>query len=67
MRRGGQQEQRVGEGDALAVRQAVAVLDGGHHRVGAAVAGEELDAALRDAGVKPGSEVEIGDELMIWQ
>ena len=30
-------------------------------------AGEELDEALRDAGVKPGSEVEVGDEIMIWK
>ena len=29
--------------------------------------GEELEAALRDAGVRPGSEVEIGDEVVVWE
>ena len=39
----------------------------GFRVVGTAPEGEELDAALRAAGVKPGSEVEIGDEVMIWE
>jgi len=39
----------------------------GFRVVGTAPEGEELDEALRDAGVRPGSEVEIGDEIMIWQ
>ncbi len=39
----------------------------GFRVVGTAPEGEELEAALRDAGVRPGSEVEIGDEVMIWQ
>ena len=39
----------------------------GFRVVGTAPEGEELEEALRDAGVKPGSEVEIGDEVMIWQ
>ena len=39
----------------------------GFRVVGTAPEGEELDEALRAAGVKPGSEVEIGDEVMIWQ
>ena len=39
----------------------------GFRVVGTAPEGEELDDALRDAGVRPGSEVEIGDEIMIWQ
>ncbi len=39
----------------------------GFRVVGAAPEGEELEEALRAAGVKPGAEVEIGDEVMIWQ
>ena len=39
----------------------------GFRVVGTAPEGEELDEALRAAGVKPGSEVEIGDEVMIWE
>ena len=39
----------------------------GFRVVGTAPEGEELDEALRAAGVKPGSEVEIGDEVMIWK
>ena len=29
--------------------------------------GEELEAALRAAGVRKGVEVEIGDEVLEWQ
>jgi GTP-binding protein len=39
----------------------------GFRVVGAAPEGEELDTALRDAGVRPGSEVEIGDTVMVWE
>ena len=39
----------------------------GFRVVGTAPEGEELDEALRAAGVKPGSEVEVGDEVMIWK
>ena len=39
----------------------------GFRVVGTAPEGEELAEALRAAGVKPGSEVEIGDQVMIWQ
>ena len=39
----------------------------GFRVVGTAPEGAELEEALRAAGVKPGSEVEIGDQLMIWQ
>ncbi|MEI7759865.1 MAG: GTPase ObgE [Thermoleophilia bacterium] len=39
----------------------------GFRVVGIAPAGEELEAALRDAGVKRGSEIEIGDEVMVWE
>jgi GTP-binding protein len=39
----------------------------GFRVVGAAPEGEELEEALRAAGVRPGAEVEIGDEVMIWQ
>ena len=39
----------------------------GFRVVGLAPEGEELDEALRAAGVKRGSEVEIGDEVMVWE
>jgi GTP-binding protein len=39
----------------------------GFRVVGTPPEGEELHEALRAAGVKPGSEVEIGDRVMIWQ
>ena len=39
----------------------------GFRVVGTAPEGEELEAALRDAGVKRGSEVEIGDEVVVWE
>jgi GTP-binding protein len=39
----------------------------GFRVVGAVPEGEELAEALRAAGVRPGAEVEIGDEVMIWQ
>jgi GTPase len=38
----------------------------GFRVVGTPPEGEELEAALRDAGVKRGSEVEIGGEVVIW-
>jgi GTPase len=38
----------------------------GFRVVGKAPDGEELEAALRAAGVRPGSEVEIGDEAFEW-
>ena len=39
----------------------------GFRVVGTAPEGEELEAALRDAGVKRGSEIEIGDEVVVWE
>jgi GTP-binding protein len=39
----------------------------GFRVVGIAPEGVELEAALRDAGVRPGSEVEIGDEVVVWE
>ena len=39
----------------------------GFRIVGVAPEGEELEAALRDAGVRRGSEVEIGDEVVVWE
>jgi GTP-binding protein len=50
-------------------RRRFRVLRTGHgfRVVGTAPEGEELEEALRDAGVKPGAEVEIGDEIVIWQ
>lgn len=39
----------------------------GFRVVGEAPEGAELDAALVDAGVKRGAEVEIGDEIITWQ
>lgn len=39
----------------------------GFRIVGVAPEGEELETALRDAGVRPGSEVEIGDEVVVWE
>jgi hypothetical protein len=41
--------------------------DRGFRVVGAAPAGEELEEALRAAGVKRGVEVEIGDEVYDWE
>ncbi len=38
----------------------------GFRVVGTPPEGEELEAALRDAGVKQGSEVEIGGEVVVW-
>jgi GTPase len=38
----------------------------GFRVVGAVPEGEELEDALRAAGVKKGAEVEIGDEVMVW-
>jgi GTP-binding protein len=39
----------------------------GFRVVGVAPEGDELESALRDAGVRPGSEVEIGDEVVVWE
>lgn len=39
----------------------------GFRVVGTVPEGEELEEALREAGVRPGSEVEIGGEVVIWQ
>jgi GTPase len=39
----------------------------GYRVVGTPPEGEELEEALRAAGVKRGAEVEIGDEIMTWQ
>ena len=41
--------------------------DRGFRVAGTPPAGEELEAALRDAGVRKGSEVEIGDETLVWE
>ena len=38
----------------------------GFRVVGLAPEGEELEEALRAAGVKPGAEVEIGDQVVVW-
>jgi predicted GTPase len=50
-------------------RRAFRVLrtDRGYRVVGTPPAGEELEAALRAAGVRKGAEVEIGDEVLEWQ
>jgi GTP-binding protein len=39
----------------------------GFRVVGTPPEGEELEEALRAAGVKRGAEVEIGDEVLIWE
>ena len=39
----------------------------GFRVVGLAPEGEELEEALRAAGVKAGAEVEIGDQIVIWR
>ena len=39
----------------------------GFRVVGDAPAGEELEDALRAAGVRRGAEVEIGDEVLVWE
>jgi GTP-binding protein len=41
--------------------------DRGFRVVGVAPEGEELEEALRVAGVRPGAEVEIGDEVFEWE
>ena len=50
-------------------RRAFRVLrtDRGFRVVGTPPEGEELEAALRAAGVRKGAEVEIGDEVLEWQ
>ena len=41
--------------------------DRGFRVVGEAPTGEELEAALRAAGVRKGQDVEIGEESLEWQ
>ena len=41
--------------------------DRGYRIVGDAPKGEELEAALKAAGVRTGQEVEIGDEVSVWE
>jgi len=41
--------------------------DRGFRVVGSAPVGEELEQALRAAGVRKGAEVEIGDEVFDWE
>ena len=41
--------------------------DRGYRVVGAAPQGEELEAALRAAGVRPGTEVEVEGEVLEWR
>ena len=50
-------------------RRRFKVLRTGHgfRVVGEAPEGEELEQALIDAGVRSGSEVEIGDEVVVWE
>jgi GTP-binding protein len=48
-------------------RYRVLRTDRGYRVVGEAPAGEELEDALRAAGVRRGAEVEIGDEVLEWE
>jgi GTPase len=48
-------------------RYRVLKTDRGFRVVGEAPAGDELEAALRAAGVRRGAEVEIGDEVLVWE
>jgi hypothetical protein len=41
--------------------------DRGFRVVGDVPTGDELEAALREAGVRRGAEVEIGDEVLVWE
>ena len=41
--------------------------DRGFRVVGEAPEGEELEAALKAAGVRAGQEVEVGEETLEWQ
>ncbi len=41
--------------------------DRGYRVAGEAPAGEELEAALKAAGIRKGQDVEIGDEVLEWQ
>jgi GTPase len=41
--------------------------DRGFRVVGEAPGGEELEAALRAAGVRRGAEVEIGEQVLVWE
>jgi GTP-binding protein len=41
--------------------------DRGFRVIGTAPSGEELEAALKAAGVRKGAEVEVGDEVLEWQ
>jgi GTP-binding protein len=48
-------------------RYRVLKTDRGFRVVGDAPTGDELEAALRTAGVRRGAEVEIGDEVLVWE
>jgi GTP-binding protein len=48
-------------------RYRVLKTDRGFRVVGEAPTGDELEAALRAAGVRRGAEVEIGDEVLVWE
>jgi len=48
-------------------RYRVLKTDRGFRVVGDVPAGDELEAALRAAGVRRGAEVEIGDEVLVWE
>jgi GTP-binding protein len=48
-------------------RYRVLKTDRGFRVVGDVPTGDELEAALREAGVRRGAEVEIGDEVLVWE
>jgi GTP-binding protein len=48
-------------------RYRVLKTDRGFRVVGDVPTGDELEAALRAAGVRRGAAVEIGDEVLVWQ
>jgi GTP-binding protein len=48
-------------------RYRVLKTDRGFRVVGDVPMGDELEAALRAAGVRRGAEVEIGDEVLVWE
>jgi GTPase len=48
-------------------RYRVLKTDRGFRVVGDVPIGDELEAALRAAGVRRGAEVEIGDEVLVWE
>jgi GTPase len=49
------------------LRYRVLKTDRGFRVVGDVPIGDELEAALRAAGVRRGAEVEIGDEVLVWE